>query len=285
MRNLFLLLLLANLGLLGWQQWIGPAAPDDVPVSIEQNELPRLMLTKEVTPEPDVGAKAVEIAEVAGGSEGAEPAEAEGVTEEVAEAAVVSDESADEPPAGTPPAPIEEAPATAAAAPREAAGHCVSIGPFRDLTETTQAMTSLRDAGREPRQRLAEGEVWIGHWVYLPAFESRSAARTVLNRLKEHGIVDSYIVPSGEERNAVSLGVFAERDRARRRVAEISALGYAPRVSDRHRSGAVYWVDTELEPAATLQPGDIETVPGRIMRLDVIDCPSNELQMLAGESG
>lgn len=284
MRNLFLLLLLANLGLLGWQRWISPQAPGTDSIVIEQrSELPRLVLAEEVIEEEEKEVpQAADVTESA--AEVAEEKDEADETEE-AEMAELAEESGDERLPEAPAVPVDEAPVSAATIPDESAERCVSIGPFRDLTETTQAMTAMRAAGHEPRQRLTEGEVWIGHWVFLPAFESRSDARTVLNRLKNSGIADSYIVPSGEERNAVSLGVFAERDRARRRVAEISALGYAPRVADRHRSGAVYWIDTQLGAAESLEPDDIETVPGRIMRLDVIDCPSGETQIAAGKSG
>ncbi|MBA3565037.1 MAG: SPOR domain-containing protein [Gammaproteobacteria bacterium] len=162
---------------------------------------------------------------------------------------------------------------------------CVSIGPFRDLSETSQAIASLRAAGHVPEQRLAEGQVWVGHWVFLPAFESRSAARRVLKALKERSVAESYIVPSGDERNAISLGVFAERERALRRAAQITALGYAPKIADRHRSGAVYWVDTEIGPAGQLSADDFEPIPGRILRLEVETCPPSEAQIAASESG
>lgn len=235
MRNLFLILLLANFGLLAWQRWIAPA-DEATPVIIAQDKLPRLMLAEEAMIEERAGPRA---------------------------------------------APLDDAPPPMILG--EAPGRCVSIGPFRDLAEAEQAISTLRVAGHTPEQRLTEGEVWVGHWVYLPAFDSRAAARVAMNKLKKRGVADSYIVPSGEERNAVSLGVFAERDRAERRAAEISSLGYTPRIADRHRSGAVYWVDTELEPGGSLDP-ELE-IPGRIMRLEVEACPPSESQIAAGEAG
>ena len=45
---------------------------------------------------------------------------------------------------------------------------CVSVGPFRDVSEAARAATTLRASGYGPRQRVAEGEVWAGVWVYLP---------------------------------------------------------------------------------------------------------------------
>lgn len=235
MRNLFLLLVLANLGLLGWQRWIAPREDPAVSPEAERKELPSLILApKPEAPRPAPAAAA--------------PSAGAGQT------------------ALAPASPDAMAPAAESA-------RCVSVGPFRDQSEAGEAAAALRAGGFAPRQRLAAGQVWVGHWVYLPAFSSRAEARTTLNNLKRRGVADSYIVPSGAERNAVSLGVFAERDRAERRVVEVSALGYAPRIADRHRSGAVYWVDTDLDAGASLSVEDLATVPGRILRLEVIDCP------------
>jgi hypothetical protein len=39
---------------------------------------------------------------------------------------------------------------------------CVSVGPFRDVSQTARAASSLRSGGYDPRQRIAEGDVyWI----------------------------------------------------------------------------------------------------------------------------
>jgi hypothetical protein len=39
---------------------------------------------------------------------------------------------------------------------------CVSVGPFRDVSQTARAASTLRSGGYDPRQRVAEGDVyWI----------------------------------------------------------------------------------------------------------------------------
>ncbi|CAN5170512.1 hypothetical protein BH24PSE2_BH24PSE2_14810 [soil metagenome] len=227
MRNLFLLLVLANFGLLAWQRWIAPSAERPV----EEATLPRLEL-----------------------------------------AGAVED---DDLPA------VEEMPVVASSA--DGTARCISIGPFRNESETAQVLRSLRAAGHTPEQRLAGGEVRLGHRVYLPAFESRSAARRVLDALKAHGVGDFYIVPDGKERNAISLGVFASRELADERAAEISAAGYSPVIRDHYRSGAVYWIDTEIGRGDSLRLEDFEPIARRIMRLETAPCPPSEAQLVAGE--
>ena len=67
---------------------------------------------------------------------------------------------------------------------------CISVGPFRDVSEAAHAATTLRGAGYDPRQRVADGEVWAGVWVYLPLPPSRSNSEQLLVKLRAGGIED-----------------------------------------------------------------------------------------------
>jgi hypothetical protein len=53
-------------------------------------------------------------------------------------------------------------PGAGTAAPLMSVKRCVSVGPFRDESQTARAASTLRSGGYDPRQRVAEGEVvWI----------------------------------------------------------------------------------------------------------------------------
>ncbi len=41
---------------------------------------------------------------------------------------------------------------------------CVTIGPFRDVSEAAHAASTLRGGHYDPRQRVVDGEVWAGVW-------------------------------------------------------------------------------------------------------------------------
>ncbi len=152
---------------------------------------------------------------------------------------------------------------------------CVTIGPFRDLPETTQASASLREANYEPRTRVAEGDVWAGLWVYLDDLPSRDEAQRAMTLLKRRGISDAYIMPSADQTNDISLGVFSEPARAQRRAEEIRALGFTPTIADRTRRGSVYWIDINLKSTdGIISPADLQSESGRIVRLEVLTCPS-----------
>ncbi len=151
---------------------------------------------------------------------------------------------------------------------------CISVGPFRDVAETAHAASTLRGSGYDPRQRVAEGEVWAGVWVYLPIPPTRSSEQ-LLGKLKAGGIEDALEMPGPSESSVISLGLFADQKRAQTRVAQVQALGFNPGIADRKRTGDVYWIDIDLKPTdSVLKPGDLQTETGHIQRLEVKACPS-----------
>jgi hypothetical protein len=152
---------------------------------------------------------------------------------------------------------------------------CISVGPFRDVSEAAHAASTLRGGGYDPRQRVADGEVWAGVWVYLPLPTSRSVADQTLAKLKAGGIDDALEMPGPNEGSVISLGLYSEPKRAQARVAQAQALGFNPGIADRKRTGNVYWIDIDLKPTDTLlNPSDLQGESGRIVRLEVKGCPS-----------
>ncbi len=153
---------------------------------------------------------------------------------------------------------------------------CISVGPFREVTEAAHAAATLRAAHYDPRQRAAEGDVWAGVWVYLPAPAGRGAADQVLAKLKAGGIDDALEMPGPNDGSVISLGLFSEPKRAQARVAQAQAMGLNPGIADRKRTGNVYWIDIDLKPTDNLlNPADLQGEAGRIVRLEVKGCPSS----------
>jgi hypothetical protein len=151
---------------------------------------------------------------------------------------------------------------------------CISVGPFRDVAEAAHAASTLRGGGYDPRQRVAEGEVWAGVWVYLPIAASRSSEQ-MLAKLKGGGIEDALEMPGPNEGSVISLGLYSDSKRAQTRVAQAQALGFNPALADRKRTGDVYWIDIDLKPTdSVLKPADLQSEAGRIVRLEVKGCPA-----------
>ena len=154
---------------------------------------------------------------------------------------------------------------------------CISVGPFRDVAETAHAASTLRSGGYDPRQRVADGEVWAGVWVYLPVPPGPSAGDRLLAKLKAAGIDDALEMPGPGDAPVISLGLFSEQKRAQARVAQAHGLGLDPGLADRKRTGNVYWIDVDLKPTdGLLNPSDLQSEAGRISRLEVKACPTGQ---------
>jgi hypothetical protein len=152
---------------------------------------------------------------------------------------------------------------------------CITVGPFRDVAEAAHAASTLRSGGYDPRQRVVDGEVWAGVWVYLPIPASPTANDQLLSKLKAAGIDDALEMPGPVDGSVISLGLFSEQKRAQARVAQAQALGLNPGIADRKRTGNVYWIDIDLKPTdSLLNPSDLQGEAGRISRLEVKACPS-----------
>ena len=91
---------------------------------------------------------------------------------------------------------------------------CITVGPFRDVSEAAHAATTLRGGGYDPRQRVADGEVWAGVWVYLPLPASRAAGDQMLTKLKAGGFDDALEMPGPNDASVISLGLYSEPKRA-----------------------------------------------------------------------
>ena len=265
MRNLFLVLVLANLAFAAWSAWLAPAgqrgrsADDGLPALTLVSEVPADLRSTGVVVEPEQpgGAAAV------------------GASTDVLVAADAGAPGLAARDAPSPSASPAAEPAAAAPAVTEpsaaAAGRCTSVGPFRELSQAATAAATLRSAGYQPLQRVAEGDVWIGYWVYIPAIPSEREANDILAKVRADGIADSYVIPNSDSGNLVSLGVFSEISGVSRRRDQVRALGLEPQVVDRTRRATVYWVDVTLAPEQTL---DFESLkpPGRILRLEQRAC-------------
>jgi hypothetical protein len=152
---------------------------------------------------------------------------------------------------------------------------CISVGPFRDVAEASHAASTLRGGGYDPRQRVAEGEVWAGVWVYLPIAIPPKSSEQMLAKLKAGGIEDALEMPGPNEGSVISLGLYSDSKRAQTRVAQAQSLGFNPALADRKRTGDVYWIDIDLKPTdSVLKPTDLQAEAGRIVRLEVKGCPA-----------
>jgi hypothetical protein len=277
MRNVFFLLVLANLGFAAWHSWYSPSRVPHAPDA----DLPKLTLVREVPPEiADRREANAAVPEVHLPTDDAALAKAQQPGSGGAGERPASQATPSAPPSASLPAP-DASPATPGSKPattpapapaRDAAAtRCMSVGPFRDLAQAATAAATLRTSGYQPTQRVADGDIWIGYWIYIDAIPTEAEANAILAKVRGQGITESYVIPNSDSGNLVSLGVFGEIGNVTRRREQVRALGYDPKVVDRTRRGTVYWVDVVLTGDQTLDFDKLQT-PGRIQRLEQRAC-------------
>ena len=121
--------------------------------------------------------------------------------------------------------------------------HCETVGPLMDPDAAGALQAVLEEQGALAGLRTSSREVVSAYWVFLPPQANRQAALDLARTLTGRGLEDLYVLNEGEQRNALSLGLFSEHARAVRRVRQVEALGYAPRIEARFRTQTVYWLD------------------------------------------
>ncbi|PCM42860.1 hypothetical protein [Marinobacter sp. ANT_B65] len=90
---------------------------------------------------------------------------------------------------------------------------CVSVGWFESDT-VAKSLAERVVAGRSNAYQVVETERELPplHWVIIPP-QPEDVAQEQLKSLQEQGI-DSYLIARGENRNAISLGLFESREAA-----------------------------------------------------------------------
>jgi hypothetical protein len=151
---------------------------------------------------------------------------------------------------------------------------CLSVGPFGDPANSAQAAALLRDRGFEGRQRVEQGQVSAGYWVYIAGLTSLADADLALAALEQNGIKDARVMPkSGEAGPRLSLGLYSDRSRAERRVQAVGQAGLKAGIAERKLPGTLYWLDLTLPAGMATVPLQDLPAQGSNSRVAVQPCP------------
>ena len=103
---------------------------------------------------------------------------------------------------------------------------CVEWGPFTDA-ERARALTDLEPLalGKLLTQRRVESTT--AFWVYVPPLPNKAAAETRAAVLRAAGVKDLFVVDSGPQRHAISLGLFRTEEAAAAHLAELATRNVA----------------------------------------------------------
>ena len=151
---------------------------------------------------------------------------------------------------------------------------CVTVGPFRTGEDADGALAEFEEDGMRATLRTTDAPVFVGHWVQIRDIPSREAGNEMIEKLKEGGLGDAYLVETEEDGLKISLGLFGEMPRAERIELQAKSLGLPADITARTRDATVTFVDVGLPPGKGA--GSIVEKYGeeRVLLRDLATCPS-----------
>jgi len=153
---------------------------------------------------------------------------------------------------------------------------CMSAGPFLEPGRAQAAATRLRDQGFTLDVRESRDEVWVGQWVRLDQLPNADAATAALAGLRAAGLTDAYLLTDEAPGTVISLGVFADVQRAQDIAGLARDAGYETTIGDRFRTADVTWLDIDRrsnEGLPALEP--LQASAGAAARLELRPCPGH----------
>ena len=129
-----------------------------------------------------------------------------------------------------------------------------------NLVEFAQVREQLKAMVGERAMSFTEVPLNTRHWVIFPPLPSPQSAAAKLNELAAAGVQDAFVVKDGAWLNAISLGLYANDEAARRRVREVEDKGVlGTRVELLPRQGTdFYFVIRSEDPDALKSLGGIK---------------------------
>jgi hypothetical protein len=103
---------------------------------------------------------------------------------------------------------------------------CLEFGPLTE-SDRARALADLDSLALGKLLTQKRIETTTSFWVYLPPAPSRAEADRRVADLRTRGLGDVAVIDAGQQRNAVSLGLFQTEDAANNRLAEAQKLGVA----------------------------------------------------------
>ena len=121
-------------------------------------------------------------------------------------------------------------------------------------TDYVQAREQLKAMTGNHVMSFTEVPLESRQWVIFPPLPSPAAAQAKLDELSALGVSDLYIVKTGVWANALSLGLYANEDLARRRVRELEDKNvHGLRIEPQPKQGTAYYFVIRSDDADALK--------------------------------
>lgn len=128
---------------------------------------------------------------------------------------------------------------------------CALVGPFSERGAAQTAAAGIRAAGGSVEWQLETVSVAPTYLVYVVPAAAKDEAVETWRALRAQSI-EAFIIPSGERKNGISVGVFAEQPRAAAQRERVAKLGHAVQVVAMERSATVFRLLARTAPEALI---------------------------------
>lgn len=176
--------------------------------------------------------------------------------------------------------PVAEVPAAIPERPEpevELVSRCGVLGIIEDRQVAQDTKKQLADEGVKSSLQETTGKIEIGFWVVIPPLESSEAAQEKIAQLAAAGITDVWHFRSGELNNAISLGMFFQRENAEQLRREIELKGFNAELRSRFLNKRRYSLHLKIRD----EQGVVKQKWNRIKRhypdIDLTERPCGEI--------
>jgi len=124
--------------------------------------------------------------------------------------------------------------------PRRHAMLCWEIGDYPGESQANTAAGALPAGWQSLGAVKVQLKKSLGFHALIPTGGSPGVAEAHLDRLTEQGVVEARLLASGPLKNAISLGLFDDRNKAELQARRVRAMGYAVAVVEKTATEDVY---------------------------------------------
>ena len=133
---------------------------------------------------------------------------------------------------------------------------CYQVEGFALLEDAQVSLDKLIDAGFVGEIVENQSQVLSSYWVISKIFPNQAEAVKLLREMRTAS-VDSYVIDSGNHKNAVSVGLFKKRHHAESRKKAVSQKGFEVHIVENYKSVADYTLNVSyrgMRQAPPLRP-------------------------------
>lgn len=167
---------------------------------------------------------------------------------------------------------VETGPAAIVAQATPAPQSCLALGVFNNTDEADFLVSALQERGMQSKVELLQASESRNFRVYMPPFNSSTAARQTLQSLQAGG-VDSFIITSGALTGGISLGLFSQESLALGMQESLAAQGFASSIQEVVTTTNEIWVTIEGISQTLLEGSDLLDLLSEGLELEVIEKP------------